>query len=62
MWDKGIADCGFEIDEVSVFSVQVSDSLSVFPDTRNLTPETLSFGARDMRFGLSTSSMAIVMQ
>ena len=38
------------MDEVSVFSVQVSDSLSVFPDTRNLTPGTLSFGTWDLGF------------
>jgi len=31
--------------EVSGFSGQVSHSLSVFPDTRNLTPDTLNYGA-----------------
>ncbi len=29
------------------FSVQVSDTLFLFPDTRNLTPDTLGFGAWD---------------
>ena len=35
--------------EVSGVSGQVSHSLSVFPDTRNLTPDTLNYGAWDMR-------------
>ena len=36
---------------------EVSDSLSVFPDTRNLTPDTLSFGVWDLGFVLRTPTL-----
>ncbi len=32
------------------FSVQISASMFLFPDTRHLTPETLRFGACDLGF------------
>jgi hypothetical protein len=36
--------------QVSGFSVQVSDFLFFFPDTRHLTPDTLRFGAWNLIF------------
>ncbi|PNV86124.1 MAG: hypothetical protein C0610_08250, partial [Desulfobacteraceae bacterium] len=38
------------VTKVSVFSVQVSACMSLFPDTRHLTPETLRFGAWSLEF------------